>query len=157
MSEDKFLQKELKDLLWAIFSFLICFKIIFFCYLLYSINNNNHNSRDGSENEDSKMEFSGDDNKEKENAKDNNRRGSRYRGVSRNGNQWQVLIMVCKKKRYVGSYSNEEEAARAYDKAALQNHGAKAKTNFDYMDDELRDILSQPPILKLGPDKFAKH
>ena len=76
-------------------------------------------------------------------------RGSRYRGVSRNGNQWQVLIMVNKKKRYVGSYSNEEEAARAYDKVALQNHGAKAKTNFDYLEEEVHKILADPPLLKL--------
>ncbi len=77
-------------------------------------------------------------------------RGSRYRGVSRNGNQWQVLIMVNKKKRYVGSYSNEEEAARAYDKVALQNHGTKAKTNFDYLDEEVRRILLEPPLLKIS-------
>ena len=75
--------------------------------------------------------------------------GSRYRGVSRNGNQRQVLIMVNKKKRYVGSYSNEEEAARAYDKVALQNHGAKAKTNFDYLEEEVQKILGDPPLLKL--------
>jgi hypothetical protein len=77
-------------------------------------------------------------------------RGSRYRGVSRNGNQWQVLIMVNKKKRYVGSYSNEEEAARAYDKVALQNHGTKAKTNFDYVDEEVKKILQEPPLLKIN-------
>jgi hypothetical protein len=77
-------------------------------------------------------------------------RGSRYRGVSRNGNQWQVLIMVNKKKRYVGSYSNEEEAARAYDKVALQNHGTKAKTNFDYLDEEVKKILSEPALLKIN-------
>ena len=84
-------------------------------------------------------------------------RGSRYRGVSRNGNQWQVfylfnkkvLIMVSKKKRYVGSYSNEEQAARAYDKAALQNHGTKAKTNFDYVDEDLKRIMGEAPILKI--------
>lgn len=105
----------------------------------------------------SKLDFSGDDSDKDDKEIRGNRRGSRYRGVSRNGNQWQVLIMVCKKKRYVGSYSNEEEAARAYDKAALQNHGARAKTNFDYVEEELRDILSQPPILKLGYDKFTKH
>lgn len=57
--------------------------------------------------------------------------------------------MVNKKKRYVGSYSNEDEAARAYDKVALQNHGSKAKTNFDYNDEDLKRIMAEPPILKL--------
>jgi len=58
--------------------------------------------------------------------------------------------MVSKKKRYVGSYSNEEEAARAYDKAALQNHGTKAKTNFDYTEEDLKKIVAEPPILKIS-------
>lgn len=99
---------------------------------------------DTNKEEDPNLFFSGD-----EDDKYKNRRGSRYRGVSRNGNQWQVLIMVNKKKRYVGSYSMEEEAAKAYDKAALQNHGPKAKTNYDYTDEELKEILAQPPILRL--------
>jgi hypothetical protein len=77
-------------------------------------------------------------------------RGSKFRGVSRNGNQWQVLIMVNKKKRYVGSYSKEEDAARAYDKVALQNHGSKAKTNFDYTKKEVEEILSSPQLLKIN-------
>ena len=54
--------------------------------------------------------------------------GSRYRGVSRNGNQRQVLIMVNKKKRYVGSYSNEEEAARAY--GCFTESWSKSKDKF---------------------------
>jgi hypothetical protein len=57
--------------------------------------------------------------------------------------------MVNKKKRYVGSYSNEEEAARAYDKVALQNHGTRAKTNYDYTEDDVKKILVEPPLLKL--------
>ena len=77
-------------------------------------------------------------------------RGSKFRGVSRNGNQWQVLIMVNKKKRYVGSYSKEDDAARAYDKVALQNHGSKAKTNFDYTKKEVEEILSSPQLLKIN-------
>lgn len=58
--------------------------------------------------------------------------------------------MVSKKKRYVGSYSNEEEAARAYDKVALQNHGTKAKTNYDYNDEEVKRIINEPPLLKIN-------
>ena len=89
--------------------------------------------------------------KNDENSEKNRKpRGSKYRGVSRNGNQWQVLIMVNKKKRYVGSYSKEEDAARAYDKVALQNHGSKAKTNFDYTKKEVEEILASPQLLKLN-------
>ena len=78
-------------------------------------------------------------------------RGSKYRGVSRNGNQWQALIMIDKKKRYVGSYSKEEDAARAYDKVAIQNHGLlKAKTNFTYTKEEVDKLLSSPQLLKLS-------
>ena len=76
-------------------------------------------------------------------------RGSRYRGVSKNGSQWQVLIMVKKKKRYLGSFTNEEEAARAYDKVALQNHGIKAKTNYDYTKEEIEKIMKEPKLLKI--------
>ena len=78
----------------------------------------------------------------------NKPRASKFRGVSKNGNQWQVLIMVNKKKRYLGSFLNEEEAARVYDKVALQNHGHKAKTNFDYTKEEIDNILKSPKLLK---------
>ena len=76
-------------------------------------------------------------------------RGSRFRGVSKNGSQWQVLIMVKKKKRYLGSFATEEEAARAYDKVALQHHGNKAKTNYDYSKEEVDNILKGPKLLKV--------
>ena len=76
-------------------------------------------------------------------------RGSRFRGVSKNGSQWQVLIMVKKKKRYLGSFATEEEAARAYDKVALQHHGNKAKTNYDYTKEETDAIIKGPKLLKL--------
>lgn len=105
--------------------------------------------------EDENIRFSGDSSNQSEH--NTKRRGSRYRGVSRNGNQWQVLIMVNKKKRYVGSYSNEDDAARAYDKAAIQNHGTRARTNFDYKDSELLHILSLPPILNLNSFKVKKE
>ena len=56
--------------------------------------------------------------------------------------------MVKKKKRYLGSFPTEQEAARAYDKAALQNHGNKAKTNYEYTKEEIEKILQGPKLLK---------
>jgi hypothetical protein len=68
------------------------------------------------------------------------KRSSQFRGVSRNGNQWQVLIMVNKKKLYLGSFAEEEEAARIYDAVALKYHGKRTKTNFLYTKDEINKI-----------------
>ena len=84
-------------------------------------------------------------------------RGSQYRGVSRNGCRWQVLVMVNKKKKYFGSYSNEIEAARVYDKVALQNHSFKAKTNFEYTQKEIDSIIAEPPIALQYKKKYKKQ
>jgi len=46
-------------------------------------------------------------------------RGSRYRGVSKNGTKWQVMIVRGEIKKYVGAVESEEIAARFYDKYAL--------------------------------------
>ena len=45
-----------------------------------------------------------------------------------------------KKKRYIGNYKNEEEAASSYDIVAIQNHGNKAKTNFYYTPEQIIKI-----------------
>ena len=55
-------------------------------------------------------------------------RGSRYRGVSKNGRCWQVFIMIDKKKQYVGPVYSEEEAARLYDLLTVVNHGSKVRS-----------------------------
>ena len=77
---------------------------------------------------------------EKDFNRNRGQRGSKYRGVAKNGNQWQVLIMINKKKRYIGNYKNEEEAASSYDIVAIQNHGNKAKTNFYYTPEQIDKI-----------------
>ena len=68
------------------------------------------------------------------------KRSSKYRGVSKNGNQWQVLIMVNKSKTYIGTYSSESIAARIYDIIAIKNRGIKARTNFVYSKNQLTKI-----------------
>jgi len=70
------------------------------------------------------------------------RRRSKYRGVSKNGNQWQVLIMINKSKSYVGTYTTEDFAARVYDILAIKNRGNKAKTNFIYSDSQIKKICN---------------
>ena len=70
------------------------------------------------------------------------RRRSKYRGVSKNGNQWQVLIMINKSKSYVGTYTTEDFAARVYDILAIKNRGDKAKTNFIYSESQIRKICN---------------
>ena len=76
------------------------------------------------------------------------KRGSKYRGVSRNGNQWQVLIMLHKSKSYVGTFSSEEVAARIYDILAIKNRGIKARTNFIYSEQQIKKILNSEIDIK---------
>ena len=68
------------------------------------------------------------------------KRSSKYRGVSKNGNQWQVLFMNHNKKSYVGSYSSEEVAAQIYDILEIKKRGIKARTNFKYNDFQIKKI-----------------
>ena len=68
------------------------------------------------------------------------KRSSRFRGVSKNGNQWQVLLMHKKGKSYVGSYNSEELAAKIYDILAIKYRGVKARTNFKYNYEQIKKI-----------------
>lgn len=59
---------------------------------------------------------------------------SRYKGVStarqRRGKPWQAAICIDKKRIYLGSFDDEQEAAVAYDRAAVMHFGEFAATNF---------------------------
>jgi len=70
-----------------------------------------------------------------------NKTSSKYRGVSRNGNKWQSLIMADNKKYYLGSYPSEDLAARVYDIFAIKMRGIKARTNFLYNNFQIKNIF----------------
>ena len=59
-------------------------------------------------------------------------RRSRYIGVIKNGNRWQVLINDGRVKKYIGTYKFEKDAAIAHDFYSIGIKGMKGKTNFSY-------------------------
>lgn len=60
--------------------------------------------------------------------------GSGYRGVRRKGGSWEARLCVGNRITTVGSYPTAEDAARAYDAAAVAMLGDKARTNFAHRD-----------------------
>ena len=70
-------------------------------------------------------------------------RQSKFIGVSRNGNFWQVLKNFNQKKKYVGGYTEELEAAICYDFYSMLTDTEQARTNFDYSIDLLKEMIER--------------
>ena len=67
------------------------------------------------------------------NSKPTNNASSPYKGVGWHSaaKKWEAYITSdTKKKKYLGVYGSEEEAAKAYDRAAVERWGCFAKVNF---------------------------
>ncbi|KAI3893144.1 hypothetical protein MKX03_020169 [Papaver bracteatum] len=79
---------------------------------------------------------------------------SMYRGVTRSGERWQVQINVRNKYLYLGAFDTQEEAATAYDIAALKYRGASAVTNFPISNYNVEHICSSST---LTGDDIAKR
>ena len=52
-------------------------------------------------------------------------RGSKFRGVSKNGDKWQVMVVSGDMKKYIGAITNEDAAGKLYDKYSLIMQGFK--------------------------------
>lgn len=63
---------------------------------------------------------------------ENSRNQSRYFGVARNGHNWQVIFNRKSIRKYIGTYSTENEAAIVHDFYSIAFYFDSAKTNFSY-------------------------
>ncbi|XP_027367109.1 AP2-like ethylene-responsive transcription factor BBM [Abrus precatorius] len=88
------------------------------------------------------------------------RGASIYRGVTRHHQhgRWQARIgrVAGNKDLYLGTFSTQEEAAEAYDIAAIKFRGLKAVTNFDMSRYDVRSILESSNLPIGGAAKRLK-
>ncbi|PKA65119.1 Ethylene-responsive transcription factor WRI1 [Apostasia shenzhenica] len=85
------------------------------------------------------------------------RGASKYRGVARHhhNGRWEARIgrVYGNKYLYLGTFSTQEEAAQAYDRAALIYRGSRAVTNFDVS----RYTSNPPPLPPPPPPLLRPH
>ena len=55
-------------------------------------------------------------------------RGSKFRGVSKNGSKWQVMIVRGNQKKYIGAIEDEDVAGVLYDKYAIIIQGLQVSS-----------------------------
>jgi hypothetical protein len=83
---------------------------------------------------------------------------SQYIGVSKSGPTWQAIVIVEKRKTYIGTYSTEIEAANAYDMYSLILYGLRAVTNFSYNKHDIIRIVEKFQLMtskRMG--RLSKH
>lgn len=68
---------------------------------------------------------------------------SSYIGVSKNGANWQSLVVVNKTKLYIATSPDEEEAAKIFDFYTLLHSFGKGKLNWTYSVGEAIELISR--------------
>jgi HNH endonuclease len=67
---------------------------------------------------------------------------SGFKGVGRKYDRWEARIVANRKRVYIGLFNTKEEAARAYDAAAMLLHGEFARFNFPEESDLTRRVIA---------------
>ncbi len=83
---------------------------------------------------------------------------AKYIGVSKNGKNWQSLIVINNIKVYLGTYKTQIEAAVMFDFHSILMKGDKARVNNDYT---ARQVLEMVEIFQkwggeFNPQKFVQ-
>jgi hypothetical protein len=80
------------------------------------------------------------------------KQSSTYRGVSwlKRDSKWKAQIWYDGNQHIIGYFEDEEEAARAYDKAARAKHGEKAQLNFPTEKQQAAEEAKQQRWIKCG-------
>ena len=68
-------------------------------------------------------------------------RRSQYIGVFKNGDNWQALISIHKRKTYIGTYVNEIDAAKVFDFYSILKNRFTATTNFNYTKRKIIEMI----------------
>lgn len=79
--------------------------------------------------------------KKKNERKANSLRRSNFIGVSKNGPNWQAMISILKRKAYIGTFTDEQEAGLAFDFYSILIHKLDAKTNYNYTKAQIMEML----------------
>lgn len=66
---------------------------------------------------------------------------AKFIGVSKNGTNWQSLIVINNNKVYMGTMKSQVEAATIFDFYSMITHYKSAKVNFDYSARQLETMI----------------